>query len=199
MALESHLANITQTSEAISSLSFAHPATFINSLLASPDIVSLIRDAQPHERGLFSLKKGDEEPKRARKEGAAPPTPLKKAPSVQQEADILLRAAEKLVKIYPMPEASQRIASLEGKYSQLTYSISKLEAIVEEQRARLDILAQTHADYSSSFDDDAPRELAGITEEDLLREEEEIRQLEERMLERRERIKLLDQKLQQSF
>ncbi|PBP26172.1 DASH complex subunit Spc34 [Diplocarpon rosae] len=53
--LERHLEQISLSAESIATLSFPPPKIFTNALLSSPDITSLIRDTEPHERALFSV------------------------------------------------------------------------------------------------------------------------------------------------
>ncbi|CZT50087.1 uncharacterized protein RSE6_11012 [Rhynchosporium secalis] len=53
--LESHLEQISLSAESIATLPFPTPKIFTNALLATPDITSLIRDTEPHERALFSV------------------------------------------------------------------------------------------------------------------------------------------------
>lgn len=53
--LERHLEQISLSSESIATLPFPPPKIFTNALLSTPDITSLIRDTEPHERALFSV------------------------------------------------------------------------------------------------------------------------------------------------
>ncbi|OXV07688.1 hypothetical protein Egran_04548 [Elaphomyces granulatus] len=53
--LESHLEQITLSANAISELPFPPPKIFTNALLNAPDITTLIRDTEAHERALFSI------------------------------------------------------------------------------------------------------------------------------------------------
>ncbi|PBP25997.1 DASH complex subunit Spc34 [Diplocarpon rosae] len=53
--LERHLEQISLSAESIATLPFPPPKIFTNALLSSPDITSLIRDTEPHERALFSV------------------------------------------------------------------------------------------------------------------------------------------------
>ncbi|PVH87803.1 DASH complex, subunit Spc34 [Cadophora sp. DSE1049] len=53
--LERHLEQIALSAESIATLPFPPPKIFTNALLATPDITSLIRDTEPHERALFSV------------------------------------------------------------------------------------------------------------------------------------------------
>ncbi|KUJ14885.1 DASH complex, subunit Spc34 [Mollisia scopiformis] len=53
--LSRHLEQISLSSESIATLPFPPPKIFTNALLSTPDITSLIRDTEPHERALFSV------------------------------------------------------------------------------------------------------------------------------------------------
>ncbi|KAG9234224.1 DASH complex subunit Spc34 [Amylocarpus encephaloides] len=53
--LSRHLEQISLSAESIATLPFPPPKIFTNGLLSTPDITSLIRDTEPHERALFSV------------------------------------------------------------------------------------------------------------------------------------------------
>ncbi|KAI6245723.1 hypothetical protein HI914_06231 [Erysiphe necator] len=53
--LEKHLEQISLYAESIATLSFQTKKIFTNALLHTPDITSLIRDTESHERALFSV------------------------------------------------------------------------------------------------------------------------------------------------
>ncbi|KAK4192284.1 reticulocyte-binding protein 2 a [Podospora australis] len=53
--LLAHLEQISLSCEGIDSLPFPPPKIFTNALLSKPDITSLIRDTEAHERALFSV------------------------------------------------------------------------------------------------------------------------------------------------
>ncbi|KAM3497244.1 hypothetical protein MY11210_009710 [Beauveria gryllotalpidicola] len=53
--LSPHLEQISYSCQGIDSLPFPPPKIFTNALLSAPDITSLIRDTEPHERALFSV------------------------------------------------------------------------------------------------------------------------------------------------
>ncbi|KAK4198815.1 DASH complex subunit Spc34 [Triangularia verruculosa] len=68
--ISTHLAQIALSCEGIDSLPFPPPKIFTNALLSNPDITSLIRDTEAHERALFSV--------------PAPPPPPTAQPSLEQ-------------------------------------------------------------------------------------------------------------------
>ncbi|KAK3305832.1 DASH complex subunit Spc34, partial [Chaetomium strumarium] len=53
--LSAHLEQISISCQSIDSLPFPPPRIFTNALLSNPDITSLIRDTEAHERALFSV------------------------------------------------------------------------------------------------------------------------------------------------
>ncbi|KAL2186215.1 DASH complex, subunit Spc34 [Thermothelomyces heterothallicus CBS 203.75] len=53
--LSAHLEQISISCRGIDSLPFPPPKIFTNALLSKPDITSLIRDTEAHERALFSV------------------------------------------------------------------------------------------------------------------------------------------------
>ncbi|KAK3904679.1 hypothetical protein C8A05DRAFT_31555 [Staphylotrichum tortipilum] len=53
--LSAHLEQISISCQGIDSLPFPPPKIFTNALLSKPDITSLIRDTEAHERALFSV------------------------------------------------------------------------------------------------------------------------------------------------
>ncbi|KAK4462559.1 reticulocyte-binding protein 2 a [Cladorrhinum samala] len=53
--LLAHLEQISLSCQGIDSLPFPPPKIFTNALLSKPDITSLIRDTEAHERALFSV------------------------------------------------------------------------------------------------------------------------------------------------
>lgn len=55
MALLNHLDQINLSAKSIGELDFAPSKPFTNALLHNQEITALIRDTEPHERGLFSL------------------------------------------------------------------------------------------------------------------------------------------------
>ncbi|KAG9243632.1 DASH complex subunit Spc34 [Calycina marina] len=53
--LARHLEQISLSAESIAMLPFPPPKIFTNAMLSTPDITTLIRDTEPHERALFSV------------------------------------------------------------------------------------------------------------------------------------------------
>ncbi|KAL2354313.1 DASH complex subunit Spc34 [Cryomyces antarcticus] len=104
------------------------------------------------------------------------------------DVDVLLEGAEKLCGVYPIPGATEKIAQLRHRYSQLTSSIAHYETRVARQAAQLNRMNRPH-DYEDDDDDETEAtypvntqptaaETYQLSEEDLRKEEDEIRELE---------------------
>ncbi|KAK2753825.1 hypothetical protein FQN55_000189 [Onygenales sp. PD_40] len=97
--------------------------------------------------------------------------------------DVLLRGAEMLCSVYPIAGAPETIATLRQRHYDISNSIAHLEDRVAEQSAQLERM-----NLAQSYDYEIPEPVgAGIqqdvvvpevTEEDLQRELQEIRELE---------------------
>jgi len=102
--------------------------------------------------------------------------------------EALLLGAEKLAAVYPIPGANERIASLSRRYHQLAANIQHYEGRVALQTRELERMHRPSGagDYDDDEDmleaedhvADAGEYVAPMTKEDLMREEEEIRELE---------------------
>ncbi|THY61846.1 hypothetical protein D6C98_01793 [Aureobasidium pullulans] len=99
------------------------------------------------------------------------------------DVELLLRGAEKLCRVYPIPGAFDRIGELRNRYAQLSANIAHYEERVAMQSAELDHLHQTHDDYDQDdYDDhdDHVEPTLHMSKEDLMNEEDEIRALEDK-------------------
>lgn len=114
------------------------------------------------------------------------------------DVDVLLRGAEKLCTVYPLPGAKERISSLRQRYAHQSNTLAYYEARVEEQSEALGRMNKDHL-----FDDDEDEEQEDVTgfhgdcwtDEELRREEEEVRELDKMKRELQERLKDLDKDL----
>ncbi|KAL8896662.1 MAG: hypothetical protein Q9192_002962 [Flavoplaca navasiana] len=107
------------------------------------------------------------------------------------DIDVLLKGADKLCAIYPMPGARERISSLRSRFNQLTASVTKFEARVTKQSAQL-AKRNRQGDTNDNRDNTSVKDSADlesneerandvpITADDLEKEEQEIRELERR-------------------
>ncbi|TPX18183.1 uncharacterized protein E0L32_002692 [Thyridium curvatum] len=87
--LSAHLEQITASCQGIDSLPFPPPKIFTNALLSNPDITSLIRDTEAHERALFSVPPPPPPPTAQAPSSAEPP----QAPSAQSRRRTVFNVA----------------------------------------------------------------------------------------------------------
>lgn len=168
MKIETYFPSIEQSIENIASLEFDYPKPFTNSLLKLQDIVTLIRDAEVHENRLFTVGKGEKEPRKRRQSLKLPVTPLKsKEP---QSPETLLKAAQKLSNIYRFPEIEERIMLLFEKNRKHLETIENLQTKIDSQRVQLDfLLTNNDLDFEDKNE---------ITDEMIQQEKNEIERLE---------------------
>ncbi|KAF7590148.1 hypothetical protein BBP40_003218 [Aspergillus hancockii] len=96
--------------------------------------------------------------------------------------NVLLRGAEILCNVYPVPGAQERITSLRYRHQLITDSILDLEDRVARNTAELDKMSHS---YGNDYDDyetmgTLQPDVAEVTDADVEREIEEIRELEMR-------------------
>ncbi|KAF2197518.1 DASH complex, subunit Spc34 [Delitschia confertaspora ATCC 74209] len=101
------------------------------------------------------------------------------------DVEVLLEGAEKLLGVYPIPGAREKIASLRQRYEEKQASIENLEYRIAEQQAELSRQNRPRDNYMEDEPDEAEPEPGAPTfepmnEDDLRREEEEVRLLERR-------------------
>lgn len=115
--------------------------------------------------------------------------------------EILLAGAERLCAVYPVAGASERIASLRNRHRSIAESISHHEAKVSKQQTKLNRRNKS-ADYSQDVYEDEientpPDESTETTatEQDLVAEEQEIRELEAKKLALEERVSGMEKDL----
>ncbi|KAL1972258.1 hypothetical protein VTN31DRAFT_7477 [Thermomyces dupontii] len=225
--LESHLEQITESANSIAELSFPPPRIFTNAMLNAPDITSLIRDTEAHERALFTVDPVTKSQRRATRRmttysadpstaeslasriAAARANPRQsavarvlgvdmmekirrstgtsaRAPRGEIDVEVLLQGAEKLCNAYPIAGAAEKISSLRYRYQQVTESLARLEARVAENESALERMRRSEREDDLESPEPEPENL-DVTDEDIQRELEEIRELErrKRMLEER--------------
>ncbi|PWY67521.1 DASH complex, subunit Spc34 [Aspergillus heteromorphus CBS 117.55] len=221
--LESHLEQISLSSNAIAELPFPQPRIFTNALLGPHDITSLIRDTEAHERALFqadpsvkpttstsahrrstrfpSEAEGESMASRiysardnknqsavARVLGSDMMEEIKRSAGTasrggrgEVNVDVLLRGAEILCNVYPVPGAQEKIASLRYRHQLIAESVNDLEGRVARNTAELEKISHSYGDDFDDFDMDAAQpEVPEVPDADLEREMEEIRELERR-------------------
>ncbi|KAI8963471.1 DASH complex, subunit Spc34 [Daldinia sp. FL1419] len=116
------------------------------------------------------------------------------------DVEILLKGAEKLCGVYPLPGALERIAAQRSKYAHSRNTLAYYEAKVAEQAEALGRMNKDHwMDEEEEEEDDGGAATLDkeeiLTEEDLGREEEQIRELERKKRELQERLKAIEEDL----
>ncbi|KAI1759518.1 DASH complex, subunit Spc34 [Hypoxylon sp. FL1150] len=112
------------------------------------------------------------------------------------DVELLLKSAEKLCGVYPLPGALERIAAQRSKYAHSRNTLAYYEAKVAEQAEALGRMNKDHwmdEEEEDGADNAAQEEI--LTEEDLRREEEEARELDKKKKELQERLKAMDKDL----
>jgi hypothetical protein len=213
-------------------------------MLSTPDITSLIRDTEPHERALFSVPPpqppstssapypekstnrrqtvfnvaSGEVTTRAGPSARAPRrntavaavlgaelhTEVKRTEGNGEiDIEVLLRGAEKLNDVYSIPGVPKRIEALRTRHGQLMSTLAHYEAKVAKQERELGRMNKGDGwSGDEDFDNDGERtpdseaeEGIEVTDEDLGREEEEIRELERRKKELEDRVSGMERDL----
>lgn len=116
------------------------------------------------------------------------------------DVELLLRSAEKLCGVYPLPGAPERIPALRSKLAHSRSTLAYYEARVAEQAEALGRMNKDHwrdeDDEDKEEDGDEDDEGVGdVTEEDLVTEEEEVRDLERKKRELQERLRAMEKDL----
>ncbi|SMQ51658.1 unnamed protein product [Zymoseptoria tritici ST99CH_1A5] len=108
------------------------------------------------------------------------------------DVEVLLEGAERLLAVYSIPGASDRIAGLRRRHQQLTANIQYHEARVNQQSE--DLAKISRKDYDAEEDEDGGEDgsvaaaPAVMSREDMEREEVEIRELERKKKALEERV-----------
>lgn len=157
-----------------------------------------IRTQRP--RSAVATLLGGELGEQIRKEGA-------KEGKERGEVDVnlLLKGAEKLCSVYPIAGAPEKIVSLRSRYEQLNSSIARYESKVSRQMAQL---AKMNKHKDGGLDDgddevlddedvntDGRQGGIDVTEEDIRREDDEIRELEKKKRQLEDRVTGMDRDL----
>ncbi|KAI3325448.1 DASH complex, subunit Spc34 [Xylariaceae sp. AK1471] len=114
------------------------------------------------------------------------------------DVEILLRGAEKLCGVYPLPGALERIPAQRAKYAHSRETLAYYEAKVEEQAEALRQMNKDH--WMDEDEDEEPERGAGehdeiYTEQDLRKSEEEVRELDRKKKELQERLRAMEKDL----
>ncbi|KAI5842415.1 DASH complex subunit Spc34 [Morchella snyderi] len=129
-------------------------------------------------------------------------------PTGDVDVEVLLMGAERLGAVYHIPGAAERIERARERFEQLSESLENYEALVEAQKAELDLLHgrsggggevedEDDAMDGVVYEDETPYLRPGeemVTEEMIRREEEEIGELERKKVELEARIRNTDRR-----
>ncbi|KAM0805506.1 DASH complex subunit Spc34-domain-containing protein [Usnea florida] len=125
----------------------------------------------------------------------------------QVDVELLLKGAEKLCSVFPIDGAPEKIVSLRSRYEQLNSSIARYESKVSRQMAQLarmnkrkDGDVDDDDDDTEMLEDEDVNAIEGqgethVTEEDIRRENDDIRELEKKKQQLEERVKEMERDL----
>lgn len=128
----------------------------------------------------------------------APSSRTGEASSGDVDIEVLLRGAEKLCHVYPLPSAIERIPALRQKWANQSNTLAYYEAKVAAQSERLGRMNKKDDGFGEPEDEedvDIVITDSMMTEEDLRREEEEIKELDKKKKELQERLRAMDKDL----
>ena len=116
------------------------------------------------------------------------------------DVELLLKSAEKLCGVYPLPGALERIPAQRAKYAHSLNTLAYYEAKVAEQaealgRMNKDMWSEDEEEEAAGEEAAAKSEDAILTEEDLRREEEEVREMDRKKRELQQRLKAMEKDL----
>ncbi|KAL2816944.1 DASH complex subunit Spc34 [Aspergillus granulosus] len=103
-------------------------------------------------------------------------------PRGEVNIDVLLKGAEILCNVYPVAGAQDEIASLRYRHQLISQSIAELEERVARNTEELESMSRSYDDDYDDYENAGALnpELTGVTDADLERELEEIKDLERR-------------------
>ncbi|KAG4025499.1 hypothetical protein MFRU_056g00140 [Monilinia fructicola] len=113
------------------------------------------------------------------------------------DVEVLLKGAEKLNAVYPIPGVPERIRGLRSRYAQLTESVRRHEQKVQKQTRELERINRGELESGGEENQEENEEpsVIEITDEDLRREEREIRELERKKRALEERVSGMERDL----
>ena len=115
------------------------------------------------------------------------------------DIEVLLHGAEKLCAVYPLPGALERIPAQRQKYAQQSSTLAYYEGKVAEQQGALERMNLERVLDEEEEDDEESKhvadEIVGMTEEDLRREEAEVRALDKKKRELQARLRAIESDL----
>lgn len=217
-----HLERLAASADSISTLYFRPPGTFANAMLKSPDITTLIRDAEDSEAVLFTLAQTDVVAKVA---AATEMVNLAKNSTESShhsnrsqnntqgkpdDVELLCNAIETIAQSYPMAGIADVLKKYRERHRVLHQNISEYQTLVETQRKQIDVLSKVLESFTAErhtspvskrlkTTKSTTRRLKDGEEEDKEEEEEEptIEQVQAQMDQLRKEIETLKAEAQQ--
>jgi hypothetical protein len=115
------------------------------------------------------------------------------------DIEVLLHGAEKLCAVYPLPGALERIPTQRQKYAQQSNTLAYYEGKVAEQQGALERMNLERVRDEEEEEEEESKhgaeEIVGMTEEDLRREEAEVRELDKKKRELQARLRAIERDL----
>lgn len=114
------------------------------------------------------------------------------------DIEVLLRGAEKLCNVYPLPGALERIPALRQRWANQSNTLAYYEAKVAEQAERLGRMNKRPDEFGEEEEEEDVNVGfmdSQMTEEDVRREEEEVRELDKKKRELQERLRAMEKDL----
>lgn len=117
------------------------------------------------------------------------------------DIEILLRGAEKLCTVYALPGAHDRINNLRSRHEQLQGTLAYYEAKVAEQNEALEGMKRDrwidndHNDHADEDDEEQEDQGSILTEDDLRREEDEVKEMDRQKKELQEQLRRMEKDL----
>lgn len=115
------------------------------------------------------------------------------------DIEVLLRGAEKLCNVYPLPGALERIPALRQRWANQSNTLAYYEAKVAEQAERLGRMNKRPDEFGEEEEEEEDVNVgfmdSQMTEEDVRREEEEVRELDKKKRELQERLRAMEKDL----
>ncbi|KAI9372806.1 DASH complex subunit Spc34 [Aspergillus egyptiacus] len=109
--------------------------------------------------------------------------------------DVLLKGAEILCDVYPVTGAQDKISSLRYRNQMISESIAELEERVAKNTADLESMSRSYNDEYDNIDNTGYPGMGDVTDTDINRELEEIRELERRKRSLEDRVNGMERDL----
>jgi hypothetical protein len=172
--MDYHLRKIAESGDSIRSLYFSRPGIFSNAVILKPEITSLIQDAEYRENLLFSSDGN------VRFNRVVVPDDGQHLDN-ECNVEVLCAAAEKLLKLYPIPGAAVTVQDYRRRYVDASEKISGFEEVVEQQRRQL-------ASFNNSLNEELDD--SSVIEKKISQTEREIETLQQELYSRQKEVRI---------